>query len=242
MWNRKHQFFFISGLPRTGSTVLSAVLSQNPKVHSDVASPVCQIMRDMAVSFSEPALIEMGVANRPDFQHEIIGNIPDLYYKNVDKPFVVDKCRDWTHFRNMDLIRFYISPNPKVLVLLRDKKAIMDSFRKLWKQNGISEDELKEYEATTKWQIDYYCDHVLPTVKANNLEGHLNANEFMFIEYEDFMSDPSKTMKQIYSFFEWESFIHNFTNIEPVSIENDSVLGIFNTGLHEVRPVLESRN
>ena len=83
---------------------------------------------------------------------------------------------------------------------------------------------------------------MLPTVKANNLEGHLNANEFMFIEYEDFMSDPSKTMKQIYSFFEWESFIHNFTNIEPVSIENDSVLGIFNTGLHEVRPVLESRN
>lgn len=35
-----HQFHFISGLPRSGSTLLSAILSQNPRFHAGMSGPV----------------------------------------------------------------------------------------------------------------------------------------------------------------------------------------------------------
>ena len=34
------QYYFISGLPRSGSTLLSGILKQNPEFYADIASPV----------------------------------------------------------------------------------------------------------------------------------------------------------------------------------------------------------
>ena len=44
------QFYFISGLPRTGTTALCAVLSQNPDIYAGPNSPVCQLMWDTHTS------------------------------------------------------------------------------------------------------------------------------------------------------------------------------------------------
>ena len=40
----------LSGLPRTGSTLLSAILYQNPKIHAEGNSGLCQLMWDLEVS------------------------------------------------------------------------------------------------------------------------------------------------------------------------------------------------
>ena len=36
----KNGIHFLSGLPRSGSTLLGALLKQNPKLHSGMSSPV----------------------------------------------------------------------------------------------------------------------------------------------------------------------------------------------------------
>ena len=33
-------YYFISGLPRSGSTLFSSILKQNPEFYADIASPV----------------------------------------------------------------------------------------------------------------------------------------------------------------------------------------------------------
>jgi sulfotransferase len=38
------EYYFISGLPRSGSTLLSGILKQNPKFYADIASPVSGII------------------------------------------------------------------------------------------------------------------------------------------------------------------------------------------------------
>jgi hypothetical protein len=40
----------LSGLPRSGSTLLSSILSQNIDIHAEGNSAVCQLMWDMEVS------------------------------------------------------------------------------------------------------------------------------------------------------------------------------------------------
>ena len=36
-------YYFISGLPRSGSTLLSGILKQNPDFYADIASPVQEL-------------------------------------------------------------------------------------------------------------------------------------------------------------------------------------------------------
>ena len=38
------RFHFISGLPRSGSTLLAAILNQNPRFHAGMTSPLADIM------------------------------------------------------------------------------------------------------------------------------------------------------------------------------------------------------
>ena len=223
----KH-FFFMSGLPRTGSTVLSAILSQNPKIHSGTASPVCPTMWDLTLGFSQSSIQEMSVANRPEFQTELIRNVPHLYYKDVNKPFIVDKSRDWLHPRNMTMIRNHITPDPKVLVLLRDKEAIIESFTRVCKDNGVTGGELKYLVEDATWKMTYYCEEIIPTVKASQdvIKGNnvyrgdpVSDNEqFLFIEYDKFMEDPSETLNSIYRFFKLEPYEHDFENIFPAEV------------------------
>jgi len=240
-----HRFFFMAGLPRTGSTVLSAILSQNPKIHSGPASPVCPIMRDLTLGFSEGSFMEMAVANRPNFHSEVVGNVPHLYYKDVRKPFIVDKSRDWLHPRNMDLIRTYMSPTPQVLVLLRDKEAIIESFTNLWKKNGVPRKRMKALVDDATWRVSFYCDEIIPTVKAwqevingNSVhrgDSDCTSDQFLFIEYDKFVDDPTETLAGIYRFFRLEPYTHDFDDISADEIENDAVIGPEWAGLHKVR-------
>ncbi len=45
-------FHFISGLPRSGSTLLAALLRQNPRFHAGMTSPVGTLFNGMLAQFS----------------------------------------------------------------------------------------------------------------------------------------------------------------------------------------------
>jgi sulfotransferase len=44
---------FISGLPRAGSTLLSSLLRQNPRVHASMSSPVCSLFNALQREVSQ---------------------------------------------------------------------------------------------------------------------------------------------------------------------------------------------
>ncbi|WP_309236453.1 sulfotransferase [Microcoleus sp. FACHB-672] len=48
-----NQIHFISGLPRSGSTLLSAILRQNPRFHAGMTSPVEALVERMLEAISE---------------------------------------------------------------------------------------------------------------------------------------------------------------------------------------------
>ena len=76
------QFVCLSGLPRSGSTLLSALLSQNPEIHAEGNSAVCQLMWDMQQSCLSAAKEQLLANNRQSTIKDIISQIPHLYYKN----------------------------------------------------------------------------------------------------------------------------------------------------------------
>jgi sulfotransferase len=225
-------FVALSGLPRTGSTLLSAILSQNPDIHAEGNSAVCQLMWDMQQSCEGAASEQLHANNRQATQDDLVRAIPAIYYKNTTATHIVDKCRSWTLPANMDMLRRYVTDTPKVIVLTRPVDEIVASFVRLRKDNGWTGD----------LESDLWIPDSEPIMRSLNGVKHAQANntgEFLFIEYAQLVDDAASVIDSVYEFCEWEPFAHSFTGIENKHQENDLVYGLL--GQHEIRSEIGRR-
>lgn len=221
----RKQLVFLSGLPRSGSTLLSSILSENPLIHAEGNSAVCQLMWDMSVSCETNSWEQLTANNRFDTQRQLVSQIPQIYYQNTDRPIVVDKCRSWTLEANVRMIKEYICPDPKIIVLTRPIDEIVQSFIRLGKENNRvfkSKDLLSPDSEPIMRSL-----HGVDWAKKNN------AGEFLFVEYSDLVSYTKEVIASIYSFCGWDYFEHDLLNIVNRFPENDDVYGL--QKMHEVR-------
>jgi len=116
-------YYFDSGLPRSGSTLITALLNQNPQIHAGTLSPVFEVMYytqdrlkgEQAQAFPKPQIFK-----------KMVRNVMDTYYEDTDAPYIVDKSRAWT--AHLDLIKQYITPDPKIICTVRHPLEILASF------------------------------------------------------------------------------------------------------------------
>ena len=62
------------------------------------------------------------------------------------------------------------------------------------------------------------------------------AQNFIFIRYEDLCTNPKPQLDSIYKFFGMEPFEHDFKHIPQITVEDDTVHGIY--GDHTIRNTL----
>jgi Sulfotransferase family len=98
------QFVCLAGMPRSGSTVLAAILSQNPQIHTEGNSPMCQMMWDTYLSYQDRCnrefasngkdtmLLEPTVPVKPPLGNRVhrftrhpVRNIKPVYQKSYTK-------------------------------------------------------------------------------------------------------------------------------------------------------------
>ena len=226
-------FIGLSGLPRTGSTLLSSILSQNPEIHAEGNSAVCQLMWDMQCSVYETANQQLIASDRLDTGIELIKNIPTTYYKGITASTVIDKCRSWTLPANMAMLNKYFEHKPKVLVLERPLMEIIRSFVALRQANnyqGNPEEGL----------LDTWSEPIMRSYEGVKLAKANNNGEFLFIQYDDLLNNTKSTINKIYGFCGLESFEHDFNNIVNKHPENDEVYGML--GQHDIRPTINKRD
>ena len=226
-----NEFFFLSGLPRTGSTVLGAILTQNPAIYSGPKSPVCQLMWDLEQSCRGKARDQLIASFREDFQREFVGQVIHQFYRPVPHPVIVDKSKSWTQPENLRLIKEYIRPDPKIIVMTRPLEDIFDSFVNIYAKSGRVLDRNEMLIPGSEPVM--FANEGVEWARAHN------DGEFLFIDYDVFMAEPAATLARIYEFCGWEPFNHNFENIVCLYPENDEEYGV--DGLHEVRSVLGHR-
>jgi sulfotransferase len=230
--NIKKQFVCLSGLPRTGSTLLSAILSQNPKIHAEGNSAVCQLMWDTYVSCSNSCAEQLIANNRQKTVFDLLSSIPSTYYKDIleEETIIIDKSRSWTIEPNVRLLENYVDPGIKMIVLERPIEEIVKSFIKLYKKNGKDFDALGLLKPMSEPLMRSKAG--LEWAKKNNQK-----NTFLFIEYKELVEEPRKVIEKIYEFLQWEPFEHSFERIEVKYPENDLVYQL--AGQHEVREKIE---
>jgi sulfotransferase len=109
--NRK-TYYFMAGLPRSGSTLLSSLLNQNPRIHSGPSSPVTGLMLLLEQQLSSDELFL--AYPKPQQAARIIASTLENYYLDVEKPVIIDKNRSWVNrvhyipgYFNIGIVHFY---------------------------------------------------------------------------------------------------------------------------------------
>jgi len=228
------QFVALSGLPRSGSTLLSALLDQNPDIHAEGNSAVCQLMWDLSQSCQLACKEQLDATYRFTTPYDLISQIPQIYYKDTTKPIVIDKCRSWTIPANVDLLNRFVSKDTKVIVLIRPIHEIVQSFVNLRKENkwlGNLEDGL----------LNPGSEPIMRSLNGVRWARENNENNmFIFITYDELVNDTQNALDKIYDHCGWEKFEHKLKGIINKHHENDEIYNL--RGMHDVRPSINKRN
>ena len=226
------QFVCMAGLPRSGSTLLSAILSQNPNIHSEGNSAVLPLICGMQLASFE-VREQLFANNRFHTPDDLLKSIPNTYYKDINCPIVVDKARGWTLDVNQELLR-RITPNPKTIVLTRPLVEVVKSFINLHEENNYSGDlEKRLMEVWWEPSIEVPLKGVKQAKKSNK-------GEFLFVSYNELVTQTKETIEKIYTFCEWDSFEHNYNEIINKHPEDDTVYKL--NGMHDIRSTISKRN
>ena len=240
----------MAGLPRAGSTLLSTLLNQNPRIYSGPSSPVLGAMYATHENFQSNELYT-GYP-KPDQVNEIIGSVIEHWYSDIDKPVVIDKNRAWC--ARVPFIEGYIKQEAKVIVPVRRIDEILASILRMIKRNPFKEGQPRINfvdEQLVKFNIpindENRCQYLLSnqggivweSLNATKLgvdEGH--SDKFLFVDYNDLVKDPQKELNEIYEFLGEEPFEHTFENLSNNHREDD--ITTYGLGdMHEVHSELK---
>lgn len=242
-------FYFISGLPRSGSSVLSSILNQNPKFYSGSNSPVLSTMIMLEQNFSNDDSFNLNP--KPEQAREIISSVLPQYYSDRTEPIIFDKSIFWTF--HMKYIEGYFGIKPKVICPVRSTDEILTSFISAIRRNPIDINGKINFideqlvKANMPLTDDNRCEFLasssgtlgqsIESIRKALMEGYDSA--IHFVEYQDLINSPEETMNKIYEFLDEEYFHHDFNNLTDVTYQNEDTIYGF-SDVPKVRPKLES--
>jgi sulfotransferase len=225
---------FISGLPRSGSTLLSAILRQNPRFRAGMTGPVGSLVDAMLrnMSMSNETSIFITDAQRK----ALLQSIFSTFYADVPKGDVVfDTNRNWC--ARLPLLT-ELFPRAKVICCVRDVPWILDSIERLIRKNKFQPSGIFNFEpgGTVYSRVDGLAGPGGMVGFAWNALREAFCGEqtscLLALTYETLTSRPQQAIAAVYDFIGEKPFAHDFENIEFDAEEFDRRLGT--PGLHKV--------
>lgn len=226
---------FISGLPRSGSTLLSALLSQNPHFQANMSGPVAGMVSALLENMSGKS--EYSVFIKDSQRERIIRSVIDAYYFDSKDKTIFDTSRSWC--ARMPLLKA-LYPESKIIACVRQMPWVIDSVERLVQRNVFQPSSIFNYlsggtvysRAEGLAGGDGMVGYAYNALKEAYFGEHAT-NRLMLVQYESLVKDPQKTLSSIYKFIDQPLFQHDFDNIQFDASEFDKKAGT--PGLHEVR-------
>lgn len=235
------RYYYISGLPRSGSTLLTAILNQNPNFYSDISDTLCACVDGTLANIYDktaPVVIE---ENR--IKNMILG-LFDGFYSHIDKPFVFNTNRGWTGCVEY---LYRLNSNFKIVCMVRDYNAILNSLEKNYKRRRLvdpvnthmfADANANVWQRTHRAGTETFVKSSYDSLKEAYYGPY--KKHLLLVEYNDLAGNPKETIKRIYNFIEQPYYEHDFENVSYSNEEYDSRLQA--PGLHTVKGRVEPRD
>jgi sulfotransferase len=226
---------FISGLPRSGSTLLAGLLRQNPSVHAGMTSPVgslfTAVLREM--SQGNETAVFLDDAQRATLLHGLF----EGYYRDIHPTkLVFDTNRLWAS--KLPTLKA-LFPAAKVVCCVRHVPWVLDSIERLVRRNHFELSKIFNFEpgGTVYSRIEGLgSGSGMVGFAWNALREAFygeEADRLLLVTYETLTATPQRALDAIYDFIGAPRFTHDPDAVEYAdAAEFDARLGT--PGLHAV--------
>jgi sulfotransferase len=230
---------FISGLPRSGSTLLAALLKQNPRFEAGMSGPLAGLFGALLGDMS--ARNEFSVFIDDAKRERILRGLFDNFYADCTAEVIFDTSRGWCGWMPA-IARLF--PDAKVIACVREVAWVVDSIERLIQRNVFSPSSLFNYSAEgtvyTRAKSVVRSDGMVgaPYDALKQACYGAQRDRLLLVQYETLASDPAKVMHAIYAFLGEPVFSHDFGHVDYDVTEFDERAGT--PGLHTVRGMVKA--
>lgn len=220
--------YFLSGLPRTGSTLLGALLSQRNDIHVTATSALIDMLGG----------IVQNLENAPEHErnnkkiHDLLRLIVDYEIKECGKGNLINKSRGWPAPVIIKTMTQILNVPVKIIATVRPIRECLTSAIKISKWSGSVKNFIKESPLVAHIFNSYH------TLKAG-YEAY--PDYFLFVEYDNLVNNPQNECDKIADFLNLPRFEHKLTGlINPVPENDEKTWNL--PGLHDIRPIINKKS
>jgi sulfotransferase len=233
----------ISGLPRSGSTLLSAILRQNPRFAAGVTSPVSSLVATLQQKMAEGS--EFAVFFDDQRRAEMLRGLVNSFYSEVGAERVVfDMNRSWTGKLPLLMELF---PEARVICCVRDIGWIIDSVERMLSRNPLQLSRIFDFKpgssVYSRVEVLMNSETGLIGQAWSTLReawfGPL-AKRLIVIPYDHLVGDPRGTLGKLYAELDEPLFDHDLDRVVFDAPDYDAALGL--PGMHTVDGRVERRD
>lgn len=240
---------FVSGLPRSGSTLLLNLLGQNPAHHVTPTNGLLWMIAAVRDGWSSnDAFIAQGLQTvEPRIPAALRGMVYGFYERELgaERKVVFDKNRGWV--TQIELLERMFQRRVPVIVTVRDVKSIVASFEKLYRRNPVARRQYLGPAYIQAQTIDGRA-RVLTSpggvvgMAINAVRDAMNrgvADRLLIVPYNRLVSDPHKTMATLHEALGLPPHGYDPDNVNQITKEDDAIHG-WGFDLHTIRPKVEA--
>ena len=133
---------FISGLPRSGSTLLSAILRQNPRFHAAMSGPLAGLFNTLQGEMSGRNEFSVFIADQQ--RRHVLQGLVENFYRDVSGAEVIfDSHRLWC--TKLPAIS-ELFPEAKIIACVRHVPWVLDSIERLARKNWLQPSSIFNYQ------------------------------------------------------------------------------------------------
>lgn len=245
--NKEKTIYFVAGLPRSGSTLLTNILAQNPEVYTTPTSGIIDMLVNVRNHWDQnQAFKAMDNSLSEQIKQQVMQNMLQGYFAHTPHSVCIDKNRFWCEFLEMAGALVGGRDKVKVIVTVRDVRDVLASFEQLYRNTSAlgqlpQENSMAMKFKTARGRMEVFAEDSQPVGRAfNAIRDAITRGwreNMHFVEYDTLTTNPDKTLKGIYNFLGQPNHQHNFNHVEQVTHEDDAVYGF--KDLHIIRNKVE---
>ena len=207
------KFHFISGLPRSGSTLLAAILNQNPRFRAGMTSPLADIMGVVIAEASSKNDFSFDVSD--DQRAAMLrGLVENFYAGEAGAGVVFDTSRLWCS--RMPLLGA-LFPGAKVIACVRQLSWVLDSMERLVRKQPVNVSKVFRFDTNTtvysrvealtdpRGMVGFAFQATKDAFYGQYAPGHL-----LLLTYESLVRNLLTAMRAVYQ-------VHRRTSVRAIS-------------------------
>lgn len=237
----RKRYFFLSGLPRSGSTLLASILNQNSFMYVTPTSPMLDLIIGAQNAWNSSYAV---LANPfPEQRINVVRAVFDSTWQHRSELYIMDKHRGW--MGNIAAANEVLGKKSKMVVTMRDLPSIMASWLLILlsdPSNGIDA-ALRSINrpVNDENRLDFiYHEVVQPNLEMLSYVRDNHLDQLHFVHYDNLCDNPDRELTKICDFLQIPKINYDYNNIENDTVDDDiKAWGI--KSLHTIRPSIGKR-